>query len=259
MTRSMGRGKVRERVELVEIAEAYLTKLAIDCEPKTVRDARTVLTRILADTGWLTIDDIHEEGIDAWRAERIAAGMSNRTINRHTIALHSALRLALRRRVISYDPLSGLESLSTKGKHRKRKARALAEVEIEDLMRAARAIDARYPNRFPRMPLLRTLIMTGCRWGELVACMWTDLDAERCTLRLRAETTKSSEERTIPLDREVLDLILTLRADFVRVVGELPRSGDRIFLSPHGKPWAKCPANFHRFLSEAMRVARIPK
>lgn len=241
------------------IADQFLADLSLRCATNTVRDARTALRRVLSETGWVAVSDVARPAFDEWRRARIAGGMSNRTVNRHGIALCAALALAVQLRQIDHHPLSGLKALSTKGRHRRRVARALAEPEIGTLLAAATSIDARHPSRFPREPLLRALLQTGCRWGELVASMWADLDIERGVLRLRAENTKTSEERSIPLDPELLERILALRADHVRVVGHLPHTGARIFLSPGGKPWAKCPTNFHRFLAEAMRVARIPK
>jgi integrase len=236
-----------------------LAEQALHCRPQTVHDASTALGRLLRETGWQTVEDVNEVALNEWRAARIAGGLSHRTINRHVIALRAALALALRRRVIAFDPLSGVRSLSTKGRHRRRVARALPDTDIRRLLDAAASIDARHPSRFPREPLLRALILTGCRWGELVACVWLDLDTERGSLRLRGEHTKTAEERWIPLDPTCFRSILALRDSHVRVTGELPQSGSRIFLTPNGKPWPKCPTNFHRFLSEAMRVARIPK
>lgn len=254
-----GKTRARAGLSLPQIADQFVADLALRCVPQTVRDARTCLSRVLRETGWQTVGDVDRIEFDDWRRARIAGGMSNRTVNRHTVALRAALALALNLRQIEYDPLAGLRALSTKGRNRKRVARALRDPEIDTLLRAASAIDARHPKRFPREPLLRALLQTGCRWGELVACLWADIDPEHGTLRLRAETTKTSEERKIPLDPDLLERILALRHDHVRVRGELPTEADRIFLSPHGRPWSKCPTNYHRFLSEAMRVARIPK
>lgn len=244
---------------LLEIAEQFLAGLELRCTAKTARDARTALERVLRDTGWFAVEDVTRPGLDTWRAARVKEGMSHRTINRHTVALCAALKLAVDLRQIDYSPLSGMRSLSTKGRHRKRVARALPDGDIGRLLVAAASIDARHPKRFPREPLLRALILTGCRWHELVSTAWADLDDVHGRLRLRGEHTKTSEERTIPLRADLLAAILALRDSHVRVRGELPTLGDRIFLTPNGKPWPQGTANYHRYLSEVMRVARIPK
>lgn len=244
---------------LLDIAEQYLVGMALRCTPKTARDARTVLTRLLRDTGWTRVEHVTRPGLDQWRAARTADGMSNRTINRHTIALAGALSLAVELRQIDYNPLAGMRTLSTKGRHRRRVARALPDDDIRKLLEAAAKIDARHEKRFPRAPLLRALLLTGCRWHELVSTIWADLDSEHGRLRLRGEHTKTSEERTIPLDPDLLARILALRVDHVRVTGELPQAGSRIFLTPNGKPWPQGTSNYHRFLEEVLRVAHIPK
>lgn len=257
----VGRGRTRARggVTLAEIAEQFLGDLSMRCTAKTVRDARTALHRLLSDTGWTALPDVTRPGLDDWRRARIAGGMSNRTVNRHTIALCAALALAVQMRQIDHHPLTGLRALPTNGRHRKRVARALPDGEIRQMLAAATTIDARHPRRFPREPLLRALILTGCRWHELVSTLWADLDTDHGVLRLRGENAKTGEDRSIPLDPDLFARILLLRHAHVIVCGDVPRGTDRLFLSPAGKPWSKGTANFHRYLSEVLRVARLPK
>ncbi|MCB8819547.1 site-specific integrase [Microvirga rosea] len=64
--------------------------------------------------------------------------------------------------------------------------------------------------------LIALAIETGMRRGELLSILWRDLDEAARTLTLR--TTKNGHPRTIPLTAEAL-----------RVLGEIPRTTERVF------------------------------
>lgn len=237
--------------------DAYLADLALRVKPKTAKESAAALDRIMRETGWLELDDVTRDGLNRWRAARIAQGTSNRTINRQVGELRAALAFAIEDGRIDRNPLDGLRPLDTRGRHRKRVSRSLPDRDRERLFEAAAEIDAESPDLFPRATLLRTLDDTGARWHEMILTTWQDLDEHRSTLRFRAEHTKTSRERTFPLRRATVDRLLALRAAHARVTGRFPTPSTRIFLAPKGGNWGQDTNRIHTFLREAMRRAGV--
>jgi integrase len=254
----LGRGRSSAQLSaLADAIESYLADLALRVAPKTAKESRAALERIQRETGWSSLLDVDRDGVNRWRAARAAAGISHRTINRQVGELRAALNLAVEDGRIERNPLDGMRALDTRGKNRRRTSRSLPDSDADRLFAAAEQIDRESPLLFPRAPLLRTLWDTGARWHELVQVTWADLDEARSSLRFRAETTKTSEERKFPLKRTTLDRLVSLRAEHTRVTGRFPTASTRIFLAPKGGKWGQDTNRFHVFLREAMRRARI--
>lgn len=259
MTRA-GRGKsLPKRAALADAIDSYLLDLTLRVAQKTAKEARSALEQIRRETGWTLLDDVDRAGIDRWRRRQVEAGAANRSINRKVGNLRACLGYSVETGLIERDPLQGLRVLPTKGRHRRRVARALSDADMAKLLAAAEAIDAGYPDRFPRAPLLRLLSETGSRWHETVQATWADLDVDRSVLHLRAESTKTQEARAVPLLPGSLARLVALRAAHTRVCGSLPTATARIFLSPLGEPWAASTGRIGKFLGECLRRAGLPK
>jgi site-specific recombinase XerD len=255
------RGAVRPRIALTlaVMFAGYLAELELRSKTSTMKAARSALAIVQRDLGDVPADSIDRLALEEWRRSRAAAGRSNRTINRDLTTLGAAYSFALDRGMVKVNPVRSLRRLPQSGRHRRRVARAAGDDEIGKILAAGASIDARHPERFPRTPLLRVLFETGCRWYELVACQWGDLDTDRGVLMLRSENVKTGQARAVPLREDTLATILELRPAHVRVRGENPRAADRIFLRPLGTGWGRDTSGYHRFLHECLRVARIPK
>jgi integrase len=138
-------------------------------------------------------------------------------------------------------------------------ARAAAARTIHVHGRGAAYAARRRPERVPQAPLWRALLETGARWGELTQVTWADLAAGRCTLTLRAASTKSGRSRVIPLRVEVHDEVVALRAIHQRVRLRVVQPGDRVFLSPDGADWAAYTTNARRLLRRILERAGIER
>lgn len=241
---------------LTAILANYLADLRGRARPETVRQAKAALDRLVKGLKLTTLNDVTRARVNEWRQGRIAAGASNRTANHEVSILQAALNHAVRLEQFELNPLAGLRALPTTARFRRRKARALSEPEIERLLSAAEILD-RKAGGFPREPLLRALIFTGCRWSELAHVLWADFDMDRQLLTLRAENTKTSEDRVIPLGAGLFNALLRLMSDHLRVRGEQPAATHRIFLTQRGKNWSSDTSNFRRYLHNVMHLAHI--
>lgn len=242
-------------LELVE--QQYAADLGTRAEARSIKDARLAFQRFRADTGARVVRDVTVALAMQWRQARSSKGAANKTLNTSCGYLSAGLELAVRMGQLATNPLASLQGLPTTGRHQKRHPRALSDWEIGRLLAAGAEIDREARKGIPREPLLRALILTGARWSELISTTWGDLDAERAVLTLRAETTKTSRERVIPLDRGLLETLLELPALVAAVKGARPRPTERIFLAPRGRPWPKHTGGFADFLDECLERSGV--
>lgn len=246
-------------LQLRDLGAQYVADLeARGARPCSIRQARAALVRILATVGATQVDELTKPLAITWRSARVDAGASHRTANVDVGALSAALNLAVQLGQLGVNPLAGLRSLDTSGRHSRRKSRALSKDDIDRLLAAAWEVDGRSRAGFPRAPLVQSLIATCARWSELVFTTWADLDVEAAILTLRSETTKNGRGRAIPLAPDTLRSILDLRSAHTRVRGMMPTAGARIFLTARGCDWTSDTSNFRRYLHEVMRVAKLP-
>jgi integrase len=247
-------------MRLAVVAEGYLAALATRGRPRTVKESAAILSRIVAELGVETVEELSRGRIRTWREERLRGGASNKTVNNQLAVLLAALADAVECELIESHPLAGLRSLPVGPRHQRRKPRALADFEVTKLLAALADMDANPPpEQRPRIPqelLARVLLETGARWGELTAATWADVDTAAGTLTLRAETTKTEAERCIPLRRETCERLVAYRLECAAVTGTMPAAGDPIFLSPKGRPWTSG-SNFRKVLGAAYERAGL--
>lgn len=262
-TRTFGTREIVVPVPTVRaIAEQYLEDLRsrdVPAKPDSIRSARAALERLQSKAGLHELEQVTKPAITAWQRARILAGASNRTANLEISHLSAALNLAARLGQIDVNPLAGLEALPTSGRHRRRIGRPLLDDEIAQLLEGAARVDqaARFP--FARTPTLEGLLMTGARWNEMRQIEWGDVDVDAGALTLRAETTKSGIERTIPLDAGELARLLEMREGHARSRGRSIDASTPVFVSATGLRWDRCPSNFRRFLHAAMVAAGLAR
>lgn len=255
---------------LVALVEQYLADLSTRGRRTSVSEARRGLERIVRELRVTYARDLTPPLVLGWRAARVAGGAANKTANTEVGYLRAALALAVSLGQLPQHPLAGLRSLPTGGRHQRRRTRALTDAELRALFAAADELDtetglfrstdpdARKAGPLPRASLLRALVYTGARWGELAAATWADLDLERGVLVLRAETTKTQRSRVVPVPAELRTALAVLRGLQAKRLKRWPRPGEPIFLSPAGRPWATGHSNFYRWLRFVFQRAGIP-
>lgn len=247
-------------VRLAALAERYCAELASRARPRTVKESAAILARIIGELGVARVGELSRGVVKAWRERRLAAGASNKTVNNQLAVLLAALACAVESELIPAHPLAGLRTLPVGPRHQRRRPRALAEWEIAQLFAALADMDANPPpEQRPRIPqaiLVRVLLETGARWGELTLATWADVDTAGATLNLRAENTKTERERAIPLRRETCAALVAYRLECAAVTGAMPASSAPVFLSPKGRPWTSG-SNFRKVLGAAYERAGL--
>lgn len=247
-------------MSLETVACHYLAILRSRARPRTVKESAAILGRLIPELGAATVAELTRARVAEWRRRRLEAGASNKTVNNQLAVLLAALACAVELELIATNPLVGLRSLPVGPRHQRRRPRALAEWEIAKLLAALADMDENPPpEQCPRVPqelLVRVLLETGARWGELTLATWADIDTAGATLALRAENTKTDSERAIPLRRETCEALATYRLECARILGTMPTSAAPIFLSPKGRPWTSG-SNFRKILGVAYERAGL--
>lgn len=193
-------------VSLLEHAEIH-NKFTTQCAKRTILNCH-----LLPVFGRMRLDAIKRQHVDSYKARKIRAGYSPKTVNNHLTVLRKALSLAFEDELI--DKIPPVKWLKV----------AEQDFDFLDFDEADRLLRASQ-----RDPLWYTMIMvalrTGLRQGELLALQWDDLDlvAGRVVVRRRdwrgnIDTPKGGRSREIPLTPQcqaVLKSYRHLRGDLV--------------------------------------------
>lgn len=129
--------------------------------------------------GRLKLGDLTAQRLERFYAERIAAGLSPRTVRHMHVLLHAALQQAMR-----WDLVGRNVADLAKGPRPETKEMAvLTPEQVERFLAAAQG---------DRLEALYVVaVTTGMREGELLALRWTDVDLDGCVAWVRRSVQRS--------------------------------------------------------------------
>jgi integrase len=150
------------------------------------------------------------DSIDRYKAEKLAKGLSPRTVNMHLVILAAILRWAVKRELIERNP-----ARDERVKERKPQRTYLdSATHLRALLDAAGELDRKAPPRrkhVHRRAMLATLAFAGVRIGELLDLRWRDVDL--ATGRLTVRGTKTDQAvRKVRIRGALRDELLAIRA-----------------------------------------------
>lgn len=170
----------------------------------------------------LTVGDM-----ELWRREmRETRKLKAATLNRAATYLTAMLNWAVKRKLISANPLEELDHL--KETDSKKSWRFLSKEEIAMLKEALRARDAAvragavpciYAEPMggafadPLEPMVLVSLNTGVRWGTLVSLRWRNVDLANGTLYIDADSTKAEAAQMLPLNSSAMDVLKKWREE----------------------------------------------
>jgi len=133
--------------------------------PKTTQNYEHMIDKHLAPRlGNLTLAQIRPDHVQTYLAEKLASGLSAKTVKHHYVTLHTALAHALKRGLISRNPCDSV----TAPKPQQQEMNVLDEDGVHRVLEAARSTEY--------YSLFYFLLFTGCRRSEALALRWLDLD-----------------------------------------------------------------------------------
>ena len=146
------------------------------CKPSTRRRVDSLLrTQLLPEFGAMPLGELDREVICNWfdRYSKIAPAGANRALD----VLSQILNFAIECGELTSNP-----ARTIRRNPRPRKTRFLSRVEIHRLNRALDAHHGR-GSGVQQADIIRLLLLTGCRKGELIGLRWSEVHADRFVLR----------------------------------------------------------------------------
>lgn len=186
-------------MKMQELVELHIKENVLSMA--TVNKYRSVALIFVKDTGIDNIEVEHKTILN-WRDDvmkRSSAGNWN-NYHRHLRAL---LQTAVNLKLINENPFKKVKFVT----HYPNKDHLLSEQEIKDLFRFCDSIQ----DGWFWSCVIATLYYTGIRRKQLVGLNWADFDLENKHLILRASSSKTKREYTIPINKEVIDSILLVK------------------------------------------------
>jgi integrase len=177
---------------------------------------RTAVVRVLDA---LTRRHKPKDGDGATRPK--GAAMSGRT----AAYGRAAFAWAVKRGAVSVNPFAALPITKSVAK----RERALSDPEIAEIWRASGDAAAPYGT------IVRLLILTGQRRGEVAGMAWGEISGDLSIWTLPGERTKNGAVHTVPLNRAARDL---LRAALPEDANGRPANGSLVLPGAVGAPFA---------------------
>lgn len=156
---------------------------------------RMLATQLLPAFGNLPLDRIRSSDVERWfdAYSKTSPGAANKALS----LLRQILNAAVSTGHVAVNPTRGIRR-----NPRAKMTRFLSTEEIERLHRALdRLVDER-PSRQPQADIIRLLLLTGCRRGEVLKLEWSEVDSD--VLRL---TKAKTGPRTVWLSDEAQAII----------------------------------------------------
>ena len=136
---------------------------------------RNLARQLLPAFGALPLDSIGRTDVERWfdTYSKTAPGGANRALS----LLRQIFNAAVATGHIAANPTRGVRS-----NHRTKLTRFLSTEEIERLHRALDRLVEDRPSRQPQADIIRLLLLTGCRKGEILKLKWSEVDGDALKL-----------------------------------------------------------------------------
>ena len=160
----------------VFVLDEWLPAYRRRCAPSSCRSVNRVLERQLIPAfGRLPLDAIRRIDIERWfdAYSRSAPGGANKALE----ILGQIMNAALAAGHVGTSPVKGIAK-----NPRPKLTRFLSAEEIERLHRVLDRLVKERPSRRQQADIVRLLLLTGCRKGEILKLRWSEVDGDRLNL-----------------------------------------------------------------------------
>jgi integrase len=209
----------REERKVADFAVEFLeTYCAANNKYASIEAKESILrVHIIPEMGMLMLSEVNARTIEAYKAKKLAAELSPKTINNHLTVLRKMLCVAQEWDLVEHvPPVKWLRVPPQK----------FDFLSFEEAERLVKAADTEW------RPAILVGLRCGLRLGEIMALRWEDVDlvsgrlvVSRAASRGRIGTPKNGRTREIPLG---LDMLRALK-DHRHLKGEL------VFPGPEGR------------------------
>lgn len=139
--------------------------------PKTAEGYEHILRKyVIPGLGRVPLAQLKPEAIQKYYTDKLAGGLSARTVRHHHVTLHTALQSALKRGIISRNPADAVDA----PRFQRPEMHTISEDDLQRFLNAAE--NSEY------YPLFYLALFTGMRRSELLALRWCDVDLLGCQI-----------------------------------------------------------------------------
>jgi integrase len=189
----------RDSVEAV-VAEFIEKHVRRSNKPTTAREYERLLGKeIVAPWRGRRLSDVSRRDVNRLLDDIVGRGAPV-AANRVLAILRKFCRWAVSREIIEHSPCDGVMARSVETP----RDRVLDDRELSLVWRAADTLG------WPYGAIVRLLILTGQRRGEVVGMAWSELDLEKKLWSLPASRTKNRRPHALPLSSTAIDIFKAL-------------------------------------------------
>lgn len=194
-----------------------------DNKHSTVVRYKELLVRIKKEIGHLKLEDINSAHLTRFylklgeqgQNQRTGGGLSAKTILEHHRLISTILGQAKKENLIRYNPAEGATPPSVRRKE-------VIPFEIEEVQQI---MDALRQEPLKWQCIVRLLIDTGARRGEIMALKWSNIDFKNNRIEIKGnllysvdcgiyeDCPKNGKTRSVTIDKEVMDLLARHRKE----------------------------------------------
>ncbi len=222
---------------------------------------RVALNHILPALGHIPLQKLTTRRIQQFYNQKLDEGQSTSSVRSMHKVLHQALDQAVKERLISINPSTGISLPSQE----KRKVQLLTLEQARHLLEVARGTMME--------PFVALALTIGIRLGEVLALRWQDIDFEAGTLYIHRTLTQGEHyryvdgepktemsERILLLPQPVIDLLKSHRtqqnAERLKA-GPAWQNRDFVFCTEDGKHF--WPLSIRRRFYRLLKKAQLPR
>ncbi|MDI6450229.1 tyrosine-type recombinase/integrase [Anaerobaca lacustris] len=201
---------VPERMRLSELLADSRERTRGQVRETTLTDRDEAMRHLIDAVGDIDVQEVSHRHAEVFIQVRLDAGNAPATVNKKVSALKRLFQLAVLRGQLETNPFRHVTRLKAPA----RQVRVFSEDECDNLLKAVREP---YRADGPDWELLVVVALcTAMRRGELLNLTWADTDFDRLTVSVAPKQDtkhtwewriKDSERRTLPLTREVAELL----------------------------------------------------
>lgn len=187
------------RTTFKDLAKWYLDLADVETKKSYRRDKLSV-SCLLPMFGDRLLKDITPSMVERYKQQRLTEitrhGGTTKpaTVNRELACLKTMFNKAIKNGKATHNPAKGLKML----KEHNVRDRLLSREEFTRLLASS-------PDYLK--PVLKVAYYTGMRQGEILSLTWDQVDLKEGFFHLRAKDTKTDEARSVPLHREVVEVL----------------------------------------------------
>ncbi|MFC1907214.1 tyrosine-type recombinase/integrase [Chloroflexota bacterium] len=137
--------------------------------PRTAEGYEHIINKyLIPNLGQLPLTGLKPEHLQKYYGDRLAHGLSPRTVRHHHVTLRGALQMAVKREILARNPADATDP----PRFARPEMHIIGEDDIEKLLQATEQTEY--------FPLIFLALSTGLRRSELLGLRWCDVDLLLC-------------------------------------------------------------------------------